>query len=78
MIKLIRNLLKNEKTKNSNDIILGDGNAEFLGVGTFEEYEKEQETEQTWREYIAKTLKIDRWDVFRADMILTSCRLFFV
>lgn len=38
---------------------LGDGKAEFLGAGTYEDYEKEDETELSWREYIKQTLKID-------------------
>lgn len=36
---------------------LGNGNAEFLGVGTYEEYAKEEETEQAWSAWIRNTLR---------------------
>lgn len=44
-------------------IIQGNGKAEFLGVGTYEEYEKESEVEQSWSKWLKNTLKIDRRDV---------------
>jgi predicted oxidoreductase len=44
----------------SNDIELGNGKAELLSAGTYEEYQNEQETAQTWLQYVAERLKIDR------------------
>ncbi len=62
MIKELLNRLTNRKDelKELDQTIIGDGKAEILGPGTYEDYEKEQESEQSWLEWTRKRLKIDR------------------
>ena len=58
---ILTRLLQKLKNKDSETIeTLGNGKAELLSAGTYEEYENEQETAQTWRNYLAVRLKIDR------------------
>jgi hypothetical protein len=57
LTKLLERLTRNNAISENE---LGNGKAEFLGSGTYEEYENEQETAQTWLQYVAQRLKIDR------------------
>lgn len=53
---------KSARNKNENADLIGDGKAEFLGAGTYEDYENELEYNKSWRKYVADTLKIDRYE----------------
>lgn len=48
---------KANKSEEKEDVELGDGNAVFLGVGTYEEYEKESEEERAWSSWLSKLFK---------------------
>lgn len=51
LLELLRIRRNKENEADNKDIILGDGKAEILGAGTYEEYEQEQEEEQSWLEW---------------------------
>lgn len=56
-MRILELLKRKTKEMTETSESLGDGKAEFLGVGTFEEYENEQKEQQTWLEWAGKQLK---------------------
>lgn len=59
-MKLLELLKKKTKEITETSEELGDGKAEFLGEGTYEDYEKEQEDEKTWLEWAREKLRTPR------------------
>lgn len=55
-MKLLKLLKGKNNEASTKDSIIGDGRAEFLGDGTYAEYESEQETEQNWLEWAKSQL----------------------